>query len=116
VQANHAQTLKAMDDREEALAVVGAAAEGRHGDPLKCRLRASRLRQLVRDRWRGRDGARRIGPNWDGPSMASNSPKNRGPPLMGGRQKIRVSLEVLFCSTAFFPLGKSDSRVLWLCV
>jgi hypothetical protein len=27
VQANHAPTLKAMDDREEALAVVGAAAE-----------------------------------------------------------------------------------------
>jgi len=27
VQANHAQTLKAMDDREEALAVIGAAAE-----------------------------------------------------------------------------------------
>jgi hypothetical protein len=27
VQANHARTLNAMDDREEALAVVGAAAE-----------------------------------------------------------------------------------------
>lgn len=61
VQVNH-PTTKAMDEREEALAVVGAAAEnGDHASALTCRDRASRVRRLVRDGGRDRYTEGRLG-------------------------------------------------------